>query len=59
MEGWPEYIYSMMDGNNSDVGPIKDNLRYVRYLVILFILVGSIFCINLFVAMISMKFDEA
>ena len=59
MEGWPDYIYTFIDGNSADIGPIKDNQDYIKYLIIFFILVGSIFSVNLFVAMLSMKFDEA
>ena len=59
MEGWPDYIYTLVDGNGESIGPMKDNQNYIKYLIIFFILVGSIFSVNLFVAMLSMKFDEA
>ena len=59
LEGWPDYIYYLIDGAPEDTGPIFENQAWVRVLFILFILIGSIFCVNLFVAIISMKFDQA
>lgn len=59
LEGWPDYLYEVVDGNDKERGPTPDNHNYVKYLFVIFIFIGSIFCVNLFVAMISLKFDDA
>ena len=46
-----------MDG--SLTYPIKDNNNIVVPFFIIFIMIGSVICINLFVAIIGMKFSEA
>ena len=59
LEGWPDYLLQLQDGNFADIGPTLNNHSSVVFPLILFIFVGSIFCVNLFVAMISLKFDQA
>ncbi|MFO0131199.1 MAG: ion transporter, partial [bacterium] len=42
------------------MGPIyNNNLNWVPFLFVAFISIGSFFCINLFIAIVSMKFNEA
>ena len=57
LEGWPDYMYHIIDGGSEETGPIFENQPWVRYIFIVFIFIGSIFSINLYVAIISMKFD--
>jgi len=59
LEGWPDYMYNLIDGGKEDTGPIFNNNTYVSYLFIVFIMVGSIFCVNLFVAIVGMNFHIA
>ena len=60
LEGWPDYLLTTVDGAKSDTGPIyNNNLEWVPFLFVAFISVGSFFCINLFIAIVSMKFNEA
>lgn len=59
LEGWPDYMFQNIDAAESDTGPIKDNNPYVFYLFVFFIMIGSIFCVNLFVAIVSMNFHIA
>ena len=59
LEGWPDYMFSNIDGNIESTGPIKNNNPYVFYLIVIFIMVGSVFCVNLFVAIVSMNFHIA
>ena len=59
LEGWPDYLFSNIDGAKADTGPIYNNNTYVMYMFIAFIMVGSIFCVNLFVAIVSMNFHIA
>lgn len=57
LEGWPDYMYYIIDGGSDHTGPVFENMPWVRYIFIVFIFIGSIFSINLYVAIISMKFD--
>ena len=59
VEGWPDYMYNLIDGGKEETGPILNNYGYVSYLFIVFIMVGSIFCVNLFVAIVGMNFHIA
>jgi hypothetical protein len=59
LEGWPEYMYQVIDGGKQDTGPIRDNNTFVSILFIVFIFIGSIFCMNLFIAIVSMNFHIA
>jgi hypothetical protein len=59
LEGWPDYMYNLIDGGKEDTGPVYNNYAYVSYLFIVFIMVGSIFCVNLFVAIVGMNFHLA
>ena len=56
LEGWPDYMYQLIDANTPDIGPVEFSNEYVNWLFVAFIMVGSIICVNLFVAMISLKF---
>jgi hypothetical protein len=59
LEGWPNYVFENVDGAPEDTGPILNNNPFVKYLFIVFILIGSFFCVNLFVSIISMNFHIA
>ena len=59
LEGWPDYMFQNIDGATPEEGPIKDNNYFVFYLFVIFIMVGSVFCVNLFVAIVSMNFHIA
>jgi hypothetical protein len=56
LEGWPEYLFQSVDGGPPETGPVKDNNQWAVVLFVVFIVIGSFFCVNLFVAMISMNF---
>ena len=59
LEGWPEYMYQNTDAAYSDSGPILNNNPFVKYLYMIFIMIGSFFCVNLFIAIVSMNFGMA
>ena len=59
LEGWPDYLFQNIDGASATTGPIYNNNYYVIYMFMSFIMVGSIFCVNLFVAIVSMNFHIA
>lgn len=40
-------------------GPVQDSSPYLIGLFVVFILIGSIFCVNLFVAIVNLKFVTA
>ena len=56
LEGWPDYCFQLIDGGKPDVGPYKDSYPFVAYLFIAFIMIGSIFCMDLFTAIVGMNF---
>ena len=59
LEGWPDYMLQSINGGQKDTGPINQNNVWVNYLFVLFIMVGSIFSVNLFIAIIGMNFNRA
>jgi hypothetical protein len=54
LEGWPDYILLLIDGGPDY--PIQDNQMYTIPLFIVFIMFGSIICINLLIAILSINF---
>jgi len=40
-------------------GPVYNSHEYVKALFIVFILIGSIFCVNLFIAIVGMNYNIA
>ena len=59
LEGWPNYIYELVDGASENTGPILNNNPIVYLYFVLFIMFGSVISVNLFVAIISMNFQDA
>ena len=59
LEGWPEIMYSAIDGTSADNAPIKDYNPMVAYYFVGFILIGSFFFLNLFIAVIFKNFNES
>ena len=58
LEGWPDYLYQALDATSD--GPVQDNnVPWMNVLFLIFIMIGSIFCINLFVAIVSLNFHLA
>ena len=58
LEGWPDYMMQAMDATED--GPVKEyNALWVNCLFVFFIFIGSIFCVNLFVAIVSLNFHLA
>ncbi len=59
LEGWPAILQQNIDIGPAWDGPIKDSAPLVTYLFVVFIIIGSFFCVNLFVAIVSMNFNKA
>ena len=59
-ENWPTIMYTIVDANDSSVGPVEGNMRIFGYAYsIVFLFVGSYFLINLFIGVIFLEFTEA
>ena len=59
LEGWPDYIFELIDGDYADVGHVMDNNNFVAIYFFFFIIIGSVVCVNLFVAIVSINFSES
>ena len=57
-EGWPNVLSDALDANDSTEGPIFMNSSTNGLFIIVFILVGTIFLMNLFVGVIFVQFTE-
>lgn len=57
LEGWPNILYSAMDGDES--GPKLNQQPYIAFYFIVFILIGSFFFLNLFIGAICYHFDKS
>jgi hypothetical protein len=57
LEGWPNYLFYFVDADES--GPIRDNSYYFVLFFIVFIFIGSLFLLNLFVAIMSFNYNLA
>jgi len=57
MEGWPDYLFNFVDANEiaddgENLGPVKNGSREFMLYFIVFILVGTLFLINLFIGVV-------
>ena len=60
LEGWPDYLLDTIDMAKSETGPIyNNNLSFVPFMFVAFISIGSFFCINLFIAVMNLNFNQA
>jgi len=57
-ENWPISIYQAIDSTDIEKGPIKNNAWYYAYFFVIFIFVGSMFMLNLFVGVMSYNFTK-
>jgi hypothetical protein len=57
LEAWPDYMNFAVNGTQT--GPSYQNSLSIAAVFIAFILIGSIFCINLFIAIIGINFHMA
>ena len=51
LEGWPDYMFQLTDA--TVIGPVRDYNVWVFWLFFIFIMIGSIVCMNLFTAIIA------
>jgi Ion transport protein len=58
MEGWPDILGAAMDASDPDTGPDFMNSTTNGIFFIVFILVGSLFLMNMFVGVIFVQFTE-
>lgn len=57
LEGWPDYMYYFIDADEN--GPLKDNQLQFAWFFVVFILVGSLFLLNLFIGVILVNYHLA
>jgi Ion transport protein len=57
LEGWPDYMYFFIDAD--ETGPIKDSQMQFCWFFVVFILVGSLLLMNLFVGVILVNYHLA
>ena len=57
LEGWPNYLLYFIDSD--DDGPVKNNNMYFVVYFVVFIFIGSLFLLNLFVAIMSFNYNLA
>ena len=55
MEGWPQIMNNIVDGDPAENGPSFEVYRIIKIYIIGFIIFGSFFFMNLFIGVI---FDE-
>jgi hypothetical protein len=57
LEGWPEIMLRAVDGTDDVDRTVKNNAPEAAYFFVLFILIGSFFFLNLFVAVVFDSFN--
>ena len=55
LKGWPKLMFDIVDGDSPESGPTFEGNKPIKVYIIGFIIVGSLFFMNLFVGVI---FDE-
>lgn len=56
--GWPNIMYFAIDATEKGKGPKKDNNLWASLYFLGFILIGSFFFLNLFIAVIFERFNQ-
>ena len=60
LEGWTDTLNQVVDGGKDTSGPIfNNNISTVPLLFVIFIAIGSFLCVNLFIAIVNMNFNQA
>ena len=57
-ENWPLTVYQAIDCTEADRGPIMEYSWYYSYYFVIFLFVGSMFLLNLFVGVLSYNFNK-
>jgi hypothetical protein len=57
LEGWPDYYFYFIDAD--EAGPTKGQNSYFMVYFVVFIFIGSLFLLNLFVAIMSFNYNIA
>jgi hypothetical protein len=59
LEGWPDIMYNAVDSTEHKLAPEKDVNPFAAYYFIIFILIGSFFFLNLFIAVVYYNFKKS
>jgi hypothetical protein len=57
-EGWIDVMWNAVDASKIDHLPIKNNRQYSVFFFILFMIVGSLFILNMFVGIVINVFNK-
>jgi len=57
-EGWIGVMWSAVDSNEIDLQPVKNNKQNSIFFFILFMVVGSLFILNMFVGIVINVFNK-
>lgn len=57
-ENWPVLAYQGVDSDDDELGPIKDARWYYAYYFVVFLFIGSMFLLNLFVGVMFLNFTK-
>ena len=57
-ENWPIIIYQAIDSTDVDTGPRKEANFYYAYFFVIFLFIGSMFLVNLFVGVMFYNFEK-
>lgn len=58
LEGWPDILFSLIDGSGVDQGPIADSRPWAAAVLIIYIFITTFFVMNLFISVIVDKFND-
>lgn len=61
LEGWPNYVFNFVDADKfsddgENLGPEKNGSRLFMLYFMVFIFVGSMFLINLFIGVVQLNY---
>lgn len=57
LEGWPRFSYTFIDASSN--GPVNGGSAFFSIFIVVFILIGSFFSIDLFGAVLAFHYDIA
>lgn len=59
MEGWPDYMYQGIDSDVDAYGPTENGNQIYSLFYVIFLVIGSLFLLNLFVGALCYNFEKA
>lgn len=56
LEGWSDIMYTAMNGRNEELGPSRDSNFWICIYFVAFVLIVSLFLVNLFIGILGYKY---